>query len=226
MSWQEGPVGANRRAGTADRWTMNNSIIPPTAGESEMYYSLRVRNLKRGRGQCALCGGKKDTLSVNFEKGLWHCFRCGAGGDAFALEMAIENCTFVEAKRAVFSIIGRHDSPFDAREHARKRAEDERDIQASQFWCGAFVQLAAEALAEMPLPEWTDGPPPRDYAREVITKLLAAVKSARTEELLALYRGELARDYKLTSALVHAGRKTEEQLQCWLAHFILGEVAA
>ena len=44
---------------------------------------------------------KDDTPSfvVSPEKGLWHCFGCGEGGDLFGFLMKIERISFPEALR-------------------------------------------------------------------------------------------------------------------------------
>ena len=178
---------------------LNNSILPLTPNESAIYYPARVPGLKRGRGRCPIHKGKRDSLAVNMKTGNWYCFsQCGRGGDVFAFEMALNNCSFPEAKRAVFDLIGRFETPFDRSEDARNRAANVADIQAAGWWSGAFVQLAEETLAEM---ESTDP------ARGLITDLLLSAKQARGESLLDLYRSELAREPKLTAALVYAGRR-------------------
>jgi DNA primase len=66
--------------------------------------------LKRaGRSYKALCPFHPDrnpSLMISEEKGLWHCFGCGAGGDVFSFVMKMENVDFVEAAKLVAERIG------------------------------------------------------------------------------------------------------------------------
>lgn len=55
---------------------------------------------KSGAGYKGRCPFHKDgspSMTVNSEKGLWHCFGCGEGGDVIAFLMKIERLSFVEA---------------------------------------------------------------------------------------------------------------------------------
>jgi DNA primase len=54
-------------------------------GIVELMESLGVKLKKVGREYTGLCpfhDDRKPSLSVSREKGLWHCFGCGKGGDA------------------------------------------------------------------------------------------------------------------------------------------------
>ena len=62
--------------------------------------SRYVTLTKSGSGQKGRCPFHKDdtpSFTVSGEKGLWHCFGCGEGGDVFAFLMKIEKLSFVEA---------------------------------------------------------------------------------------------------------------------------------
>jgi DNA primase len=55
-----------------------------------------------GKNYLAICPfhpDKTPSLVISREKGLFHCFGCGAGGDAFKFLMLIENVEFPEAVR-------------------------------------------------------------------------------------------------------------------------------
>jgi len=57
---------------------------------------------KRGKEYVGLCpfhADKNPSLSVNEEKGLFHCFACGAGGTAVDFIMLLEGIPFKEAVR-------------------------------------------------------------------------------------------------------------------------------
>ena len=62
-------------------------------------------NLKRaGENWKALCpfhAEKTPSFTVNPKKGIFHCFGCGAGGDAFGFLMRHERLSFPEAVRAL-----------------------------------------------------------------------------------------------------------------------------
>jgi len=59
-----------------------------------------VQLKKQGRnffGLCPFHGEKTPSFSVSPEKQIYHCFGCGAGGNAFSFLMDIEGISFVEA---------------------------------------------------------------------------------------------------------------------------------
>ncbi|RKL68687.1 DNA primase [Salipaludibacillus neizhouensis] len=59
-----------------------------------------VQLKKQGRnfqGLCPFHGEKTPSFSVSPDKQLYHCFGCGAGGNAFSFVMEIEDVSFIEA---------------------------------------------------------------------------------------------------------------------------------
>ncbi|MBC7222120.1 DNA primase [Candidatus Bipolaricaulota bacterium] len=52
---------------------------------------------KNYKARCPFHPDDTPSLMVSPEKGLWHCFGCGAGGDAISFLMRIEHLTFAEA---------------------------------------------------------------------------------------------------------------------------------
>ncbi|MGC8778989.1 MAG: CHC2 zinc finger domain-containing protein, partial [Candidatus Caldatribacteriaceae bacterium] len=52
------------------------------------------RNFK---GLCPFHEEKTPSFMVSREKGIFHCFGCGAGGNLFNFVMRVENLTFPEA---------------------------------------------------------------------------------------------------------------------------------
>lgn len=62
----------------------------------EAYVSLK-RSGKSYVGLCPFHDEKTPSLHVNEEKGVFHCFGCGAGGDIFGFMMRYNNITFPEA---------------------------------------------------------------------------------------------------------------------------------
>ena len=62
----------------------------------------RVPVKQRGRDFwccCPLHNEKTPSLKIDPSTQLWHCFGCGAGGDAFGFVMQAEDLTFPEAVR-------------------------------------------------------------------------------------------------------------------------------
>src|SRR2546429_8942198 len=60
----------------------------------------RVRLTRRGREQAGLCpfhNEKTPSFYVVEDKGFFHCFGCGAHGDAIGYLMRAENLDFIEA---------------------------------------------------------------------------------------------------------------------------------
>jgi DNA primase len=58
-----------------------------------------VPNRRKYRIACLLHNGDGPNLSVDDDKGLFHCFTCGQGGDCIALYAALENLSNAEAAR-------------------------------------------------------------------------------------------------------------------------------
>ena len=66
----------------------------------ELVESSGVRLRKSGKSYQGLCPFHEDhhpSLTVNPETGLWHCFGCGKGGDAFSWVMEKEGVPFPQA---------------------------------------------------------------------------------------------------------------------------------
>jgi len=83
--------------------TFNNDVIV-----KEIKGRLSIINLiesytsvkKSGRGFVGLCpfhDDKNPSMHVDEDKGLFHCFSCGAGGDIFGFYMRYNNISFPEA---------------------------------------------------------------------------------------------------------------------------------
>lgn len=97
--------------------------------------SDHVHLKKAGKGWKGLCPfhrEKTPSFTVDEEKGLYYCFGCGTGGDAFRFLMQMEGVTFPQAVRQLAERFG-------LRIPERKEAEDpERDM---------LLRAQAEAMA-------------------------------------------------------------------------------
>jgi DNA primase len=77
------------------------SIVEVVSG----YVSLK----KTGRNFTGLCpfhSEKTPSFTVSDERGLFHCFGCGAGGTVFTFVMRIENCEFPQAVEMLARKVG------------------------------------------------------------------------------------------------------------------------
>ena len=71
--------------------------------------SRYVTLTKSGAGFKGKCPFHKDdtpSMTVSAEKGLWHCFGCGEGGDVIGFVMKIERLSFIEAARRLAEEVG------------------------------------------------------------------------------------------------------------------------
>ncbi len=71
--------------------------------------SRYVTLTKSGSGFKGKCPFHKDdtpSMTVSAEKGLWHCFGCGEGGDVITFFMKIERLSFIEAVRRMAEEVG------------------------------------------------------------------------------------------------------------------------
>jgi DNA primase len=72
----------------------------PVANLVKQYVELRPagKNLK---GLCPFHGEKSPSFMVSPDRGIWHCFGCGKGGDIFGFLMQYENIEFIEALKVL-----------------------------------------------------------------------------------------------------------------------------
>jgi DNA primase len=62
----------------------------------DLLHEFRWPIRHRKRADCGLCKGS-STGTVSYDDRLWHCHRCGAGGDVFSLVCAVRECEFKAA---------------------------------------------------------------------------------------------------------------------------------
>jgi len=69
----------------------------------------RAKLIKRGREYTALCpfhNEKTPSFTVSPDKGFYHCFGCGAHGDAIAFLMQSEGLSFPESVERLAGLAG------------------------------------------------------------------------------------------------------------------------
>ncbi len=98
---------------------------------------------QRYLGLCPFHAEKTPSFSVSPDKGLFYCFGCHAGGDAFAFVMRHEGLDFNEAARRLAERVGiALDAQSEARQ-ARRREEDE--LAKVNAYAQAFFEHALGA---------------------------------------------------------------------------------
>ncbi len=89
--------------------------------------SKRLRVERKGREFISICpfhNDSKPSLTINDEKGFYHCFACGAHGSAFDFLMNYEGLSFVEAVEKLASQLGMQvpkENPQEAQKNAIKK---------------------------------------------------------------------------------------------------------
>lgn len=122
--------------------------------------------------RCPFHPDKNPSFTVSEEKGVWHCFGCGAGGDVFSFLMRIENITFVEAAKLLAE---REGIPFQW----EGKADESRDRIASlyeacaKFWNGILFQEEGKEALEYLLS--------RGVKKETIEEFLLGFAPSSTE---------------------------------------------
>src|SRR5690606_38877693 len=84
-------------------------------------YTALKRVGRQFRGLCPFHQEKTPSFYVSPDKGLYKCFGCGEGGDAFTLLMKLEAIDFMEAARKLAAEYG-----IEIQERTRKISHDER----------------------------------------------------------------------------------------------------
>ena len=99
----------------------------------------RVKLAKRGREHSGLCpfhNEKTPSFTVSEDKGFYHCFGCGAHGDALGFVMRMEGLSFPEAVERLAGEAGLRvpqASP-EERAAARRRADLYDVVEAAAAW--------------------------------------------------------------------------------------------
>jgi DNA primase len=159
----------------------------------------RFVNLKKAgvnwKGLCPFHAEKTPSFMVNPKKGIFHCFGCGVGGDAFGFVMRQDKLTFPEAVRALAKqanvALPEDRAPGDSGREELVRAMD----LAARFY--------AEALAK------PGGARARTYLEgrgidpEIARRFLLGVAPEGWDNLRDFMRGEhVAEDVLLAAGLV------------------------
>ena len=134
----------------------------------------RVRLKKSGRtfkGLCPFHNEKSPSFHVDPAKQLYHCFGCGAGGDAYSFLIATEGLDFVEAVETLARRVGHPLTKRDPRQAGKKTRLLKACEEAATFYeralrldggAAARDYLKSRGLAELAVefrlgfsPDWT-----------------------------------------------------------------------
>lgn len=121
---------------------------------------------KNYKGLCPFHQEKTPSFTVSPEKQFYHCFGCGAGGDAFSFLMEIEQITFMESLKILAQRTGMslpNQSPYDR----RLRAEREKIFEINQLTAKFYHYLLMEVDAGLKAREYLHN---RGFTREDMEK--------------------------------------------------------
>ena len=116
-----------------------------------LFESFGVKLEKKGSSFMGLCpwhDDKNPSLSVDKDKGVYHCFGCGESGDAIELVKKMKGLGFREA---VAYLKGEHERVFALPKSMKERRIDDRESKAtSPFLLDTIAEHYEKALAESP----------------------------------------------------------------------------
>ncbi|MFZ2500459.1 MAG: DNA primase [Minisyncoccia bacterium] len=141
------------------------------------------------RGLCPFHKEKTPSFNVSPERGTWHCFGCGEGGDGFSFIEKIEGVDFKGALKILAEKAGvTIEYAGGAHEDTSKRDRLHEAMSRASEWYRGHVQGAAHeyakqrGLTDKTIKEWGLGYAP-DAWRALLEALVA--EGFSTEELLA-----------------------------------------
>jgi hypothetical protein len=193
---------------------LNITEIKNRADISKVFAALGGE-MRGKRGNAFWRGSQDFNLSLDAEKGLWHDFVSGEGGDVFKLVETALGCDFRGALEWLAGFIGvalsgktpnANCGSSDSEDAGDWRA----DLEWSAHWARAARIIAEEVLAA--LPSWSP-------YRGILTDLLRAINVGEAS-CVAEYRTWRRRDPAMTTALAHAGKRADARLQRRLALWI------
>jgi DNA primase len=114
------------------------------------YVSLRKAGTSY-KGLCPFHGEKTPSFNVNRERGFFHCFGCGVGGDVFKFVELQEKVGFTDAVRQLAQRFGVPIPELDASEPGRENAAEREALLTIHEVAGQHFreQLAAAAGARV-----------------------------------------------------------------------------
>jgi DNA primase len=100
-----------------------------------------VQLKKQGRNYFGLCpfhGENTPSFSVSPDKQIFHCFGCGAGGNAFTFLMDVDGLSFIEAAQKLGSKVGEEITVRASSETEAPPQEDEKQMMQAHELLSKF----------------------------------------------------------------------------------------
>jgi len=153
-------------------------------------------------GLCVFHSERTPSLHVNDATGFYHCFGCGAGGDAIRFVMETEGLRFMDALRWL-GAVGL--PPVDPEQRAKAVAED----------AAARADAIAEATSVWEKGQPAAGTPAEVYARSrgIVAPLPASIRFVRTYAWHNRETGEIGPDLPAMIGAVVDGQGSLTGLQ-------------
>ena len=88
-----------------------NHLIEDIRSQSDIVeivskYVLLKQSGKNYKGLCPFHSEKTPSFTVSYDKQIYHCFGCGAGGNVFKFLMEVEDLSFVDAVKKLATQCG------------------------------------------------------------------------------------------------------------------------
>lgn len=148
------------------------------------YTNLKRRGAQEMVGLCPFHDERSPSFEVNDNKGTYHCWGCGAAGDAVRFLTTKDGMTFREA---VETLLGSSFPVIGEEERAKRKAQAEREMTARIELALSILSASTPAL----------GTPAQVYARSrgITMDLPETVRFVMTPRWRDPETGEVGRDY-------------------------------
>lgn len=153
------------------------------------YIGERVPLKRAGRNHCGLCPfhqEKTPSFNVSDDKGIYHCFGCGEGGDLFQFAMKFEGLGFAEAVRALALRAGvelpQRTSPQELAEEEQAAQRKRLLLRVNDIARDWFLSRLADPSAGRPAREYLQH---RGISEEIITQHFLGFADKSWDQLAA-----------------------------------------
>ena len=92
------------------------------------------------KGRCPFHKDDTPSMVVSAEKGLWHCFGCGEGGDVIGFLMKIERLSFIEAVKRLAAEVG---MSFEASEDGERQKLRRIAAEAAEYFAVNLADVSS-----------------------------------------------------------------------------------
>jgi hypothetical protein len=173
----------------------------------DVWAALGGGKLRGSRGQAFWRGGDGYSVALDPNRGLWHDFVAGEGGDVIALVEQVRECDFKAAAAWLAEFTGTDLSGSPRRSDYRPDTDWAADLRWAIWWARGAELYAEWVLEELPC--WSSH-------RRGPTVLLQTIRLGDAV-LVNEYREWRRRNPKLAAAIAHAGQRSDARLQRRLA---------